>query len=531
LNLTYTQISLKDSGAYARLALDHMSNANGLREWWDLEPSRSGILEAARRKSNFGLGKRKTLVHCLSSQYADAGLEMNQLKKNQLDRLKDGNTYTITTGHQLNLATGPLYFIYKIAHVIALCRDLNASQKEKHFVPIYWMATEDHDLDEIDHFHLRDKTIKWSTNQSGAVGRMTIDQVDWIDDLATNLGPGKHSTHWIGEIRKAYEIGVSLSVATQRLVHSIFGETELLVLDADRKELKEQSIHIFKKEVEESVVEAAVEEFTSIEKDYFKQVNARKINLFHLNEKGRFRLEKTVEGMEALGLKQFEKKELLSEIESHLERFSPNVLLRPIYQECILPNAAYIGGGAEVAYWLELSKAFERFNISKPSLWLRRSVQILTAKDVRRKNKLNLVDGDLLSNAPDVFDLKVRAQSNLDQDLSQIYSGLSEMFEEVRALAEKTDKSFIGAVNAQEAKQLKGYTHLKKRLLKAEKRKNNELLERLENFYDQMNAGAKLQERKLNVSEIIVEWGMDWIDDLIDHFEAFEHQFTILKED
>lgn len=162
---------------------------------------------------------------------------------------------------------------------------------------------------------------------------------------------------------------------------------------------------------------------------------------------------------------------LHEELEQYPERFSPNVILRPLYQEVVLPNLCYIGGGGEIAYWLELKSFFEASQVPFPILLLRNSALLIPQKVKEKLNRMEITNKQLFLKRDAFINRKVREISNIDIDFSPQRKALQEQFEYLYSLAEQTDLSFMSAVKAQEVKQLKGLNALEKRLLKAQKRK------------------------------------------------------------
>ena len=223
------------------------------------------------------------------------------------------------------------------------------------------------------------------------------------------------------------------------------------------------------------------------------------------------------------------KEEILSEVKKHPERFSPNAIMRPLYQEVILPNLCYIGGGGELAYWLQLKNYFETVDVPFPMLLLRNSVLITTTKHLEKIKKLGHSIDDLFLDQDQLVSNHAQALSKIDIDFTPQKEHLKAQFEELYNLAEQTDKSFLGAVGAQERKQIKGLEHLEKRLLKAQKRKFKDEIERLTELQNTLFPKQSLQERQLNFSEFYLEYGEQLIPELVLNLQPLKGQFLILN--
>ncbi len=330
---------------------------------------------------------------------------------------------------------------------------------------------------------------------------------------------------------KAYLEHSNLTDATRYLADELFKDYGLVILDGDDTRLKQEFLPYLEKEIFEQVSEKATEPLANKLKElgYTVQVNPREINLFYLKDGLRERIIEQ-EGRYFVNETEisWSEEELRAELKQHPERFSPNVMTRPLYQEVILPNLCYIGGGGELAYWFELKDFFKAVNVPFPILLLRNSALIESSKQNEKRNKLNISQQELFLKQYELINRKVRKISNIDIDFSPQKEHLVKQFQEMYELAEKTDKSFLGAVKAQEVKQLKGLDHLEKRLLKAQKRKLKDEVSRIADLQNELFPNKSLQERQTNFSEMYLEYGKDLIPTLIENLNPLEQHFKIL---
>lgn len=527
-------ISYQNSGYFSSLMNDYLDQKQPTQSLYNRYPNLENFEgQIKEKKFNFndnfnGNAKREILVSVLEAQYAKINPSTATL--NNINLLKNANTFTVTTGHQLNLFTGPLYFLYKIISTINLTKELKAKYPENNFVPIYWMATEDHDFDEINYFNFKGRKFRWNAASSGPVGRLSTEGLaDFFEVYAQELGSGKNAEVIKNLFQESYLNHSNLTDATRFLANELFGEYGLVILDADNQDLKRTFIPYIKEELTQQTSHKKVLETTEELKNYTIQVNPREINLFymedHLRERIIFENEKyTVNNTKI----EFSETEILELLENHPEKFSPNVIMRPLYQEVILPNLCYIGGGGEIAYWLELKSFFDAVNITFPVLLLRNSVVLATEKQVKKADKLGLSWSDLFSKQNDLVNIKTAELSKFPVDFSVQKEHLQKQFEALFEMANQTDKSFLGAVKAQEAKQTKGLENLEKRLLKAQKRKHSETLERITDLQNELFPNKSLQERQANFSEFYLENGNDFIDKLIATLKPLEANFEII---
>jgi len=494
-------ISYQESGYFSNLIVDYLNKKEELESLYNRFPSIENLKQQLEEKSkNYPLENRIILEKALYKQ--NQNFDLSLASHHNIKLLGQENTYSITTGHQLNLFTGPLYFIYKIASTINLCKELSEKYPDNNFVPIYWMATEDHDFEEINHFKFKEKKIVWNTTSNGPVGRLSTEGLQEVYDLfSTELGLGDNASYLKELFKKAYLEHSNLADATRYLVNELFKNEGLVIIDGDDFDLKKLFIPIIKDELLHQTSYKKVTD-TILNFNYDVQVNPRELNLFyiedHIRERIVFENEKYKINNTAI---EFSKNDILELVEKAPEKFSPNVILRPLYQECILPNLCYIGGGGEIAYWLELKSMFEANNITFPILLLRNSVVIATEKQMKKADKLNLNWNDLFSKQNDLITSKTKDFSQFTIDFSEQKRILQQQFEKLNQIALQTDKSFMGAVKAQETKQIKGLENLEKRLLKAEKRVHSEKLEQIVNLQNELFPNHSLQERQLNFTE------------------------------
>jgi len=527
-------ISYQESGYFTNIMVDYLNQKPELSALYNRFPSIENFKLQIEEKGNSfngndnGKFKREVLISVLEKQYHS--IETSPATFNNIQLLHQSNTFTITTGHQLNLFTGPLYFLYKIVSTINLCKQLKNTYTEHNFVPIYWMATEDHDFEEINYFSLHGKKISWNKNSSGPVGRFSTEGLENVFDIfELEIGHGDNANYLKELFKKTYKEHATLADATRYLANELFKNEGLVIIDADDKDLKKQFIPFIKNEILEQTSFKQVSETIEKMQDYTVQVNPREINLFYIEDNLRERIVFEKGMYSILNTKHtFTKDEIVKEIENHPEKFSPNVLLRPLYQEVILPNLCYIGGGGELAYWLELKSFFESQNVTFPILLLRNSVLLATEKQAKKADKLQLTWRDLFLNQQDLINQKIQMLSDFTIDFSAQKEELKKQFEALYKMAQATDKTFLGAVKAQEAKQTKGLENLEKRLLKAEKRVHQDQLNRILSLQNELFPNISLQERKLNFSEFYVEFGEELIEKLLNKLNPLEDEFKVL---
>jgi bacillithiol biosynthesis cysteine-adding enzyme BshC len=527
----------QDLKFYSKLIKDYLDQEKSVEDLYHRFPRLENFKEQIVEKKGEWSGtheKRAALRDVLVKQYLAIDLGKDHLVSQHIQLLKEENTFTVTTGHQLNLFTGPLYFLYKIASTINLCKQLKAKYPQENFIPIYWMATEDHDFEEIQYFNFGDRKLVYERESHGAVGRLNTDGLEGVSAAFSNLLSNNTNAEKLKDLFKdSYTKHEILADATRYLAHEIFGDQGLVIIDADNVQLKSFAQPYFKTDLINNLAFKKVNEtMEQLTEDYSVQVNPREINLFYLTDdhRGRIIKKEVTYHIDGTDLK-FSEQELLQELKNHPERFSPNVILRPLYQEIILPNLCYIGGGGEIAYWLELKSFFDASDVVFPILLLRNSAQLITQKQVDKASRLDLNLDDLFKEDFELEELVVKQVSEIKIDFSKQIEHLKDQFSELYDIASKTEKSFETAVAAQQQKQINGLEHLEKRLLKAQKRKLASHIERAIDLQKEMLPAGNLQERVINFSFFQQHYGSELVELIMQSLDPLDLRFTFILLD
>jgi len=522
-------IPFKKTGYFSSLICDYLEEKPVLKTFYNKFPNLENFKNQIEQKHlSFNLKSRCILVEQLKKQYKY--VEVSENTWQNIEFLKHENTFTITTGHQLNLFTGPLYFLYKIISTINLTKELKQHYPNYNFVPVYWMATEDHDFDEINYFNFKGKKVHWHRDAKGAVGKLTTKGLEAVFNLfSLDLGSSKNAEHLKTLFKNAYLKHENLADATRFLTNELFKDYGLVIIDANNKDLKKQFIPFMKEElVGQTSYKSVSKTNEALSENNDIQVNPRDINLFYIQENLRERIvfEEGVYNVLDTNIS-WTKEQILEEVDNHPERFSPNVIMRPLYQEVILPNLCYIGGGGELAYWFQLKQFFDEVKVPFPMVLLRNSVLIQSENQLKKLQKLNISIEDIFLNKDSFINKRVREISNIEIDFSEQKTYLIQQFQDLYKIAEQTDKSFLGAVKAQEVKQLKGLENLEKRLLKAQKIALADEVSRMTELKNELFPNGSLQERYHNFAEFYLEYGEQLIPQLIENLKPLKSEFLI----
>lgn len=510
---------------------DYLGQNSDLLPFYTYSPTDAGIQQAIAARAEYRVN-RPLLANTLQAQYGD--LDCCAAVKDNIASLANENTFTVCTAHQPNLLTGYLYFIYKIAHAIQLANHLNRQYPDKHFVPVYYMGSEDNDLEELGTFRYAGKKYIWDGNgQQGAVGRMNTQSLkNLLADLFKVLGPpGEHTEQLKELLTQAYLQHDTIAAATRYLVNELFGRYGLVVLDPDDAAFKKEILHIMQDDLLNHTANSIVtRQGQLLTKQYKSQAYPRDINLFYLHDNLRERIEKNGSKWVVLNTNiQWTEQELIAELETYPERFSPNVILRGLLQESILPNAAFIGGGAEVAYWLQLKELFNHYKVFYPAILPRQSVLWIGPKAAELQNKTGLSMAGLFK--PYEQMVKEYMAAHMDNILA-ITSEQNTIETVIRQLKEKAvslDPTLGASAEAALAKIKHQLAVLEKKMLRAEKRKHETELQRIAKLKGMLFPGNSLQERVENFVEYYPQYGHDFIDTIVRNIIPVKNEFLVIE--
>lgn len=528
MNFTAEWISYDSTKAFSALSIDYLHQHPFLRAFYEHTPDFTGIGKAIEERKAFGTN-RDILQSVVKVQYE--GIALPEKLKDNIEKLTATHTFTVCTAHQPNLFTGYLYFIYKIIHAIKLADELNAAFPQSHFVPVYYMGSEDNDLEELNHIYLNGEKLVWETSQTGAVGRMGTKGLEpLIRRIEGELGVFDEGKSLVDLLKSCYTGSDTLQQATFRFVNSLFGSYGLVVLIADHATLKREMKTVFKEDLFRHTPAALVRQTTAqLTSRYHVQVNPRDVNLFYMKHNIRDRIIKFGEQFVVNNTDiSFSAAEMLDELERYPERFSPNVVLRGLYQETILPNVAFIGGGSEIAYWLELKGLFAHYKVPYPVLLQRNSFLVVNKKMRQLMDKLGISAEALFQDESLLLKDMVKARSSLQLTLEGEMHQLSGLYDHIRAVTLPVDSTLTQHINALEAKALKALKNVEKKMLRAEKNKHTVLSTQLHTLKSGLFPNNTLQERVENILPYYARYGQSFIDMLYRCSPALGKKFGVL---
>lgn len=530
LSVRANYLDYSETNNFSETLIQYIRRDDRLISFIENWPTADGFRKQLNSKKE--IPHRDLLVDVLLEQYGDIAIQ-HPTVKSAIETLGLSNTYTVTTGHQLNIFTGPLYFIFKIISTIKLADDLKKEHPDLHFVPIYWMATEDHDFEEINHTYLQNDMIKWDHPASGATGRLpVVSMARTVQRYLKRLGLSHHADKLTLLIQSAYLDQNNLADATRVLVNGLFHEFGLVIIDGDHPRFKRLFSSFIKRDIlEENSYSEITKTSKKLEDSGFEaQAYAREINFFYLTDNRRERIVKRSDGQYEV-LHQsvlFTKPQLEAEIEKHPEHFSPNVVMRPLYQEILLPNCCYVGGGAEIIYWLQLKSNFDFYGVPFPILLPRNSALIADEHLDYKIFRLNLTFKSLFKDAELLKKEYVRIHSKHRLNLNDEWLEMEQIFEKIKDRAAKIDPTLKPSAEAIKTRLKGALNNLEKKFVKADKNNFDTAILQIDQLHALTFPNGILQERIENFGMLYIKYGDQLFKELYKHFNPLDQKFTIL---
>ena len=503
-------------------------------EFIEHAPELDAVPAAIRQKAEqFDIHARQLVCEVVKSQLDEFNVDIPAVHQS-VDLLANAQTFAIITAHQPCLFTGPLYVIYKIASAIALANNLSKHYPAYNFVPIYVIGGEDHDFEEINHFHLFDKKIEWHTNQGGAVGRMVLEGIDDVhEQINDRLGNDAYGQKLLQKLREAYHADQTLAAATAKFIYSLFGHHGLVALHMDDKRFKRKALDLFNAELQERIAKPLVinNHDSLVSMGYGSQIYPRDINLFYLSEDSRERIVPAGHDFE-IGGEKISAAELRDRVELDPTLISPNVVLRPLYQQLILPGVVYIGGGSEVSYWMEVRGVFQHFNLAFPMLIRRDSATWISPHIAGLIEKVNFESNDLFTSEHQAQEHYLKTHQGEDWTLDHIREQFDSVYTPFFEEIESIDRGLLNSAMGFQKQHHAFLEKMESKLRKSIKSQHEVSMKRIAKIWKSLYPNGKLQERHQNFLPIYSRLGSQFIDAMINHFDPLEfgmHVFTETK--
>jgi bacillithiol synthase len=494
---------------------------------------------ATRQNSN-----KSAIVKILKDQYQSFS-PSGKTKKN-IELLNDNKTVAVFTGQQLGLLGGPLYTIYKIFTTIKLTEYLKIEFSDYNFVPVFWMAGDDHDFEEISSINLISKEnelqniIYADGNEPvynrGCVGNLKFNKsiLEFKNTIKESVRETEFSKDIFSFVDDIFNENLTIKDSFFKLLFKIFDDTGLVIFNPQDPEVKKLLIPIFKKELIDFKKHTGDLLLTSADLDdnYHAQVKVKPINLFMSDETGRHLIEPVENEYRLKGKrKRITKDEILDFVENKPEIFSANVLLRPICEDYLFPTGFYIAGPGEISYYAQAMPLYKHYNLQQPIIYPRATATIVEGNIAKILIKYNLSTLDFLMGSDKLKELVIQSLSNynLEEEFSKTNESIEKSLKSLSELLGVLDNNLNNVSEATKNKIFHQLGVLKNKAMKAHENKFDSALRQISKAQNIIYPDDNLQERELTIINFINKYGFDFFDWLYNELDVREFKHQILE--
>ncbi len=536
-------INFKEIPGNTKLFLDYLYSFDRVQKYYKYNyRDKEQFVNKFKQLSDSPKEFRNELANIISSQYKDFNPSAKTLKNIAL--LKNKETIVVVTGQQLGILGGPLYTVYKIITTVKLCAHLSERYDNYSFVPVFWMEGDDHDFEEVCSISVlndNNELIKISYNDGateeeqnrGSVGSLNFKESihQFLDEFEPQLRNTEFKSSIIQNLKAFYNSKKTFKDSFKDLLFWLFDEYGLIIFDPQHHEIKNLLKPVFKKEISNfrNHTEKLVYTSAGLEETYHAQVKIRPINLFYNYDEGRYIVEPVENEFRLKGKrKKFSFEELNNLIDTEPEKFSPNVLLRPICQDFLFPTGFYVGGPSEVAYFGQILPLYEFYNIDPPIIYPRSSVTLLekSVKAILDKYEMNITDVFTDSNKLKNKIINNVSDRNLDEIFKETRNQIDLTFDNLKEKLFEIDKTMTDLTSKYRGKVLGYVDELNGKATEAQKKHHEITLRQIDKASANLFPNSNLQERELNFFNYANKYGVEVLkkiyEDLV--INKFEHQ-------
>ena len=543
--IDYRQLPLS-AGGFSNLFLDYVTDFEKVRRFYSRDFRNNGDYTSAIEAIDKRPVDRATLTSVLFEQNTSFASPPRTF--DNISLLGKQTTYAVVTGQQVGLFGGPLYTAFKTITAIKLARALKQKFPSLDFVPVFWIEGEDHDFPEMNNIGLPDRDGKlvkieylpggvMPDRNVGAVGEMVFDAS--IDQTHRQVGDTLQKTEFtdalLVRLKECYAAGRTFNQSFAAWMNFLFGQEGLVFVSSNNARLKRVLSPLFEAELSQfpATSQRVIQQSAELEHSYHAQVKAKSINLFLFHKGGRYLIEPREKDFSLKGTRHFlERDELIRIARETPELLSPNVILRPIAQDILLPTLAYVAGPSEVAYQAQLTPVYEHLNVTHPVIYPRASASFVEERLVRAMEKYNLqlLDffGDINSITSKV--LEQISEVKLDEIFGNATRQVHDALNELKFGLKEVDPTLLGALETAASKVDINIGVLKEKAVAAQKRRNETAMRQIEKAANGLLPNGSLQEREVNILHFLNRYGPDlvqWLTQELD-ISGFKHQILAL---
>ncbi|MCW8803673.1 MAG: bacillithiol biosynthesis cysteine-adding enzyme BshC [Ignavibacteriaceae bacterium] len=535
-------INFSDIPGHQNLFLDYLYEFDNVADFYANDfRNKENYLKLFKSITENNRNLSPSISEIVSKQYSQ--LNPSELTLKNIEKLSDNKTLAIVTGQQLGILGGPLYTCYKIITAIKLSKFLSERYDDFNFVPVFWLEADDHDFNEVRTIKTIDEgnslvTIGYKEeieedDLKQSVGLINLDNSinNFFEKLSSGLKETEFKPVMIEQLKDFYKEGKSFKEAFRDLVFSYFDQYGLIIFDPQDNEVKKMLRPVFKKEITNFRIhtEQLVQVSATLEELYHAQVKVKPVNLFLRVDEGRYSIE-PVENEYRLRRKRksFTQEQLLELLENEPDKFSPNVLLRPICQDYLFPTAFYIAGPSEISYFAQIKPLYELYDIVQPIIFPRSSLTILENSIANSLEKYSVDLNDIFIDVENVKKKIINSveESSIDEMFDGISNQIETTFDQLKEKLLDLDKTIADSSNRYRDKILGTVSELKSKAEKAQQKKYEVTLRQIDRAAVHLFPNSNLQEREINFVYFANKYGEDFLKKIFEELQInkFEHQ-------
>ena len=460
------------------------------------------------------------------------------------EKFRGENSYGVVTGQQAGIASGPLYTLYKAVSTIRVAEMLAEKYPDHEFVPVFWIEGDDHDFDEARTIHLPERsgnlrTLRYDDKDERriSVGDRKVSEEGLnavLEEVREVIGETDFTSDLLELVRSSYS-GRTLAEGFARFFYGLLGDSPLVLLSSRNAGLKRLASDIFLQEAEhpEEQYRAITTRTVAMQGEGLPTpIDPKPGALFIQHEGERRSLDPEGEEYVIRGTDvRITKGEVVRLAKEHPEQLSPNVLLRPVVQDAILPTAIYLGGPSEVAYLHQISDLYPLFGMEAPAIAPRPFVTLIEPKVLRAIEGGELTVQRLLERSFDPED-HVLDSTKTEEIESELEAGkklIADAFGRLKGLTSEIDKSLEKTLGAQQHKAEKELENFVGRLRGGLKRKSETEIRRIEGARESLLPGGKLQERMLNILYYANKYGLESVRRMLEEIEVMPGETQVIR--
>lgn len=507
--MTIPTLSIHELPFIKKLVKDYHREEEKLSHLYDYNPTNQGLQESLD-SIDIGNYDLEVIRNIIQHNYSESDL-LSEKEKTNINLLINGGKCVITA-HQPCLFLGPLYTIIKAISAISISEKIN-----KNIVPVFVVGGEDHDKEEILQCTIFNEKFTWETDQIGSVGQFTIDDslIEVLDRFCEKLGAKEDAKHLKEIYQKHYKVGNTITKAFAGTFREFLGKYGLIVLDITIPESKKLMSKVWQDELENKiVVNTTRDSIKFLSENYHVQAKPRDINLFQYQDKERILIKEST-------------KELINDAKLSPHLFSPNVTLRPLMQQKILPCVAYVGGASELSYWLELKRVFETYNTHFPTVLLRDMIIPIDEKSWNKWGSMALELQDFFSDIDAIKKQVVFQDSNTEKELEAIKTETLTAFIKAKSILEKVDINLANSFEAEKSKLEKSFGIIESKAIRAQKKQSENIINSIENIVTKVYPDG-LIERKENICSMILKYDSNIIKKMKEVSNPIDNKLKLL---